>query len=246
MILPLKNTTFEFIPLEFIDKNSEKSIWSNDEIKTVLMCDTKVNELYEIVMTTASGFYRYRLGDIIQVIDKMEDKIPIIKFLYRRGQRFNVCNEKLSDIVFNDTVIECTKNWLKNFKTENIDLNQLEYSIKCAGKNFSLINKNNFYFYYNIFIEFENEIDKELNGFIKLNLNELEKKIHENFCSKNEKYKSDISQPKINFIKKGTFQEIKNFKIKEGASENQLKDIIFIQPESFADKIIQKNILNLI
>ena len=41
-----------------------------------------VGEKYEIVLTTAMGLYRYRTGDIIEVISHHRE-CPVYQFLYR-------------------------------------------------------------------------------------------------------------------------------------------------------------------
>ena len=38
--------------------------------------------MYEIVITNSSGFYRYRLGDIVEVVGFF-NQVPLIDFLFR-------------------------------------------------------------------------------------------------------------------------------------------------------------------
>jgi len=56
-----------------------------------------VSERYEVVVTTAAGLYRYRLGDVVEVVGHHE-KLPVIEFLYRRGGLLNVMGEKTSEL----------------------------------------------------------------------------------------------------------------------------------------------------
>lgn len=75
---------YEFIPF-------------GDESGTVLTLDqVKAGEKYEILITTQAGLYRYRLKDVIEVRG-FRGKCPLISFVYRKGQLFNVAGEKFSE-----------------------------------------------------------------------------------------------------------------------------------------------------
>lgn len=49
---------------------------------------------YELVVTGTAGFYRYRMGDVIEVVD-FYHKAPVIRFCYRSVQSVNVAGEKM-------------------------------------------------------------------------------------------------------------------------------------------------------
>ncbi len=75
---------FEFIP-------------ENDEDGTVLTIDQlELGGRYEVVATTQAGLYRYRMKDIIEVVD-FRDRTPLINFVYRRGQLLNLSGEKFTE-----------------------------------------------------------------------------------------------------------------------------------------------------
>lgn len=52
---------------------------------------------YELIVTTGGGFYRYRTGDIVRVLDTEKDRPPRIRFLRRRGISSDLCGEKLTE-----------------------------------------------------------------------------------------------------------------------------------------------------
>ena len=52
---------------------------------------------YEIIVTTGGGFYRYRLGDVVEVLEAEKDRQPRIRFLRRRGNACDLCGEKLTE-----------------------------------------------------------------------------------------------------------------------------------------------------
>ena len=49
---------------------------------TLLMDEVEVGKRYEIAITSISGFYRYRLGDVVEVVDFIEF-CPVFTVMYR-------------------------------------------------------------------------------------------------------------------------------------------------------------------
>lgn len=54
-----------------------------------------LRRVYEVLLTTGGGFYRYRLGDLVQV-DGFVGDCPSLTFLGRRGGVVDHCGEKLT------------------------------------------------------------------------------------------------------------------------------------------------------
>ena len=52
---------------------------------------------YELIVTTGGGFYRYQIGDIIEVLETYPDRPPRIRFLRRSGVTSDLCGEKLTE-----------------------------------------------------------------------------------------------------------------------------------------------------
>lgn len=52
---------------------------------------------YEVIVTTGGGFYRYCIGDIVEVLEVFPDRAPLIKFLRRKGITSDICGEKLTE-----------------------------------------------------------------------------------------------------------------------------------------------------
>lgn len=67
---------FEFIPL--------RENYGDKEPKPVGLTEVKVGEEYEIVITNFAGLYRYRLGDVVKVMD-FHNSAPQLKFVCRRN-----------------------------------------------------------------------------------------------------------------------------------------------------------------
>ena len=56
----------------------------------------KPGECYEVVITTLTGFVRYRLHDIVRVLD-FHGQAPLIEFVEREGQVISVSSEKTAE-----------------------------------------------------------------------------------------------------------------------------------------------------
>ncbi len=75
---------FEFIPLN----EKEKKSCPVKDISNVLR-----GSRYEIIITNLSGFYRYQLGDVIEITGFYGES-PIVRFCYRNHQFMNLAGEK--------------------------------------------------------------------------------------------------------------------------------------------------------
>lgn len=66
---------YEFVPL-----GAEKPL-SYDELET--------GKAYELIATNKSGFYRYRLGDVVTIVNA-DNIAPVIRFNHRSGQHYEL------------------------------------------------------------------------------------------------------------------------------------------------------------
>lgn len=90
MLLP-ESVFFEFIPVNAGDQTP------------VLLDDVKIGGKYELVVTNRSGLYRYRMGDVVEVVGRHE-RAPVVKFCYRINQVINIAGEKSNKQQFDDAV----------------------------------------------------------------------------------------------------------------------------------------------
>ena len=85
-VLAPKIGVYEFLPIDTEDNEVT--------LETCSLSELQIGAKYELVYTGFSGFYRYRMGDIIE-IKGFYHKAPIVKFCYRRKQTVNVAGEKM-------------------------------------------------------------------------------------------------------------------------------------------------------
>ena len=179
---------------EFIEEDDEeaKRIYAIDELE--------VGKKYEVVLTNQSGFYRYRIKDVIVVMGYYKN-CPTINFVYRKGQLLNINGEK--------TTIEHMNEALKRLsKLTNIDITNWAVDVEKGDRLFR----------YAIYVE--NEQEKDLSQYSK----ELDQILCEvNFAYR--QYKFTIENPRIINQKHGTHKEWQEYKIKNGAPPSQVKPV---------------------
>ncbi|EOX94871.1 hypothetical protein QUC31_004732 [Theobroma cacao] len=69
---------FEFLPFD----STENKVVGEE---TVDISGVEVGKMYEVVVTTYRGFYRYRLGDIVRVVD-FYNSSPLLEFVMRAAK----------------------------------------------------------------------------------------------------------------------------------------------------------------
>ncbi|KAI0212561.1 Jasmonoyl--L-amino acid synthetase JAR1 [Lamellibrachia satsuma] len=84
----------EFIPEDLTHEQQPATLFAEQLQK---------DNLYEIVLTTPIGIYRYRTGDVVKVVDHLH-QCPIYEFQYRLGQLLNLYWEKTPECVFYSAV----------------------------------------------------------------------------------------------------------------------------------------------
>lgn len=100
---------YEFLPVDA----------DEDYSKIVTLDKLEVGKDYEIITTNLSGFYRYRMKDIVRCVG-MYNNTPKVEFLYRRDQCLCLMGEKVNEENLRDAV----------YKTEEeLGFNLVDFSV---------------------------------------------------------------------------------------------------------------------
>lgn len=86
-VLAINTGFFEFVPMDQ---------WDEHHPKTLLASEVKVGEYYRLLSTAHCGFYRYDIGDVVEVVGFYQ-KAPLIVFRHRRGGILSAMAEKTSE-----------------------------------------------------------------------------------------------------------------------------------------------------
>merc|ERR1711936_690898 len=176
---------------------------SEEQPSTLLLHQLVLGEQYEVVISNPSGLYRYRLGDVVEVV-QFFNEIPVIKFKYRQGQMLNVHGEKLSEESFYKTLQQAAQVWgvniLDYYTCENV-LDEKDQKLSP---------------HYLVFVESDNPIKSpEI----------LDEKLQENHpVYRSFRVKGSIGSLEIIQVKKGSFEMLKKWLLlNTQASSNQIK-----------------------
>ena len=71
------------------------------------------DECYEVIITTFSGLYRYRTGDIIKIV-RFVGEMPVFEIM-GRNQTINIAGEKLSAELVENTIVSWAERYRVNF-----------------------------------------------------------------------------------------------------------------------------------
>ncbi|MCJ7854957.1 GH3 auxin-responsive promoter family protein [Lachnospiraceae bacterium NSJ-143] len=216
---PIKSESDEMVLIpfsafyEFRDINSESA-------GTVTMDKVQKGRRYELIVTNLSGFYRYRMMDVVEVVD-FYNGLPVIKFLYRLNQVLNIAGEKTNDSTM--------KLVIKNFEKKT-GIRFKEYTLY-ADTNSSPGR-------YIVFAEYENEISAfQAEGISVI--------IEECLCEMNGSYAAKIRAGKLKplvFVplKKGAYADYIEMMKKKGVSVNQLKPVRVADSHEKAEFFIKR------
>ncbi|MGQ4646490.1 GH3 family domain-containing protein [Lyngbya aestuarii] len=86
-VLAIESGFFEFVPPDQ---------WEEEHPQTLLATEVKVGEHYRLLTTNYSGFYRYDIGDVVEVVG-FYNSAPLIVFRYRRGGTISATTEKTTE-----------------------------------------------------------------------------------------------------------------------------------------------------
>lgn len=86
-ILAIESGFFEFVPADQ---------WQVAQPKTLLPNEVTVGDRYRILVTSYSGFYRYDIGDVVEVVGFYE-QTPLITFCHRQGGLLSSTTEKTTE-----------------------------------------------------------------------------------------------------------------------------------------------------
>ena len=191
---------YEFIPMDGDGKTDGK------EPKTVLMEDLCEGKEYELVITNQSGFYRYRMGDVIKVTG-FYNETPMIEFRYRKKNIVSVAGEKFTEA----HLLSAVREFERRSDISIIDFCMYPDIENAPGRYVILLEPN----------EVVPETEKEKCAEI----------IAEELARASSSYAhyvdaGTMGKPKLIFLQSQTFRLYRELKMyREGISENQLKPV---------------------
>ncbi|KAF3430890.1 hypothetical protein FNV43_RR25620 [Rhamnella rubrinervis] len=211
---------FEFLPVERNHTDSEVVRCNgvheedrDDHLQVVDLVDVKLGQYYELVVTTFTGLYRYRVGDILMVTG-FHNNAPQFRFIHRRNVVLSIDTDKTNEddllkAVTQAKVVLEPLGFLLTEYTSYADTRSIPghyvlfWELKMKGHN--------------------NVVEAELDGNI---MEECCSRVEEwldsvyRRCRKKDK---SIGPLEIRVVKQGSFDALMDFCVSQGSSVNQYK-----------------------
>ena len=193
VLLP-QNGFYEFLPLD-----------APEGTKPLTISELEIGKEYELILTNTSGFYRYRIEDVIKVTGYYYES-PKITFSYRLNQIANIGGEKINQMAF-DIIVDDFSNVIGE------DL--IGYSLY-ADRTTSPG-------HYVLLIETSEEHSKEEEGqFAK----KFEEALGRGVFSVGPRIANgSLGHCEVKFLKKGTYEDYREMLRKRGVNLNQVKPV---------------------
>ncbi len=192
VILAIESGFYEFIP---------ESQWEAEQPQTVLPWEVEVGQRYRIVFSNFSGFYRYDLGDVVE-IEGFYGQTPLIIFRYRRGGVMTSVGEKITEF----HALQVMQKLQKEF---NLTLENFCFTLTYDAPAQYLIN-------------IELAANQQLTDPVAF-LRQFDatlKQLHTMYALKR---RDQVKPPHLRILAPGSFEQVRQRMIQKGAVESQLK-----------------------
>lgn len=192
-ILAIDSGFFEFIP---------QSEWEREHPQTLLAHEVSPGERYRILVTNYNGFYRYDIGDVVEVVG-FRGQAPLITFRHRRGGLLSSTTEKTTEF----HVIQTMQRLQQDFclQLENFCITLSDTGIP---PNYLV----------NIELPVGQTLD-DLQGFLKAFDHTLQE-IHTSYAIKR---RDQVPPPRLRLLAPGSCATVRQQMIQRGIPESQLK-----------------------
>uniref|UniRef100_A0A8B9HWU9 GH3 domain containing n=1 Tax=Astyanax mexicanus TaxID=7994 RepID=A0A8B9HWU9_ASTMX len=208
----------EFLPEEDLD---------SEQFQTLLMHQVEEGKNYELVITNATGLYRYRIGDIVKVAG-FHNQCPVVEFLYRRGQMLNVRGEKVSEAMFLGA--------LKNAVSQWPGAKLVDYC--CAESGILGDSSGGAQPHYQVFLELKGVRNLTEEQRYKLDCClQADSAVYRSF-----RIKGSIGPMRVQLVSQGAFEELKGHMVSFSNTSNTFKMHRVIRKKEYADFLLGKTV----
>lgn len=192
-ILAIESGFFEFIPPDQ---------WEVEQPKTLLPNEVKVGEYYRILVTNYTGFYRYDIGDVVEVVGFYE-QTPLIIFRHRTGGLLSSTTEKTTEFHVVQVMQRLQQEF--NLSLENFCITLSEHEIPA-------------HYLVNIELSPGQTLNSPQEFLMKFD--RTLKEIHRSYADKRP---NQVPNPRLRILEAGSFAIIRQRLLERGIPESQLK-----------------------
>ncbi|KAI3986237.1 hypothetical protein MKX01_014361 [Papaver californicum] len=202
---------FEFLPIINDHSNND----NNSQPELVDLTAVKLGNEYELVVTTYTGLYRYKVGDVLRVAG-FKNNAPQFNFMRRNNTLLSIDTEKTDEIELQNAV-NVAASYLKKFLCASL----VDYTSFAEHHTTSSATPGHYVLYF--------ELQWDKNSFSVLQTTVLEEccfLLEESLGAEYRESRVDkrlIGPLEIKIVETGTFEKLMAYAIREGSSGNQYK-----------------------
>lgn len=193
VILAVENGFYEFVP---------EDQWEVAQPKTLLPGEVVPGQRYRILVTNYNGFYRYDIGDVVEV-EGFYNQAPIFVFRYRRGGLLSSTTEKTTEYHAVKTMQILQQ--MFNLSLENFCITLAEDTIPAA-----------------YLVNIELAAGSSLTDPVAF-LQQFDRTLKEVHTSYEVKRRDQVPPPRLRILAPGSFAQVRDRLIQRGATDTQLK-----------------------
>ncbi|XP_019084183.1 PREDICTED: indole-3-acetic acid-amido synthetase GH3.17-like [Camelina sativa] len=219
---------FEFLEVEKDQRTCHDPV---KNLVVVDLVDVKIGHDYELVVTTFSGLYRYRVGDVLRITG-FHNNAPKFRFVGRHNVVLSIGMDK----TYEEDLLKAVKN--AKLLLEPYDLMVMDFTSRADLSSFP----GHYVLYWELGSKTKDAKLEPDPNFLEECCFTIEKSF-DTVYRKERKYDKNIGPLEIKVVKSGTFDELMNFAVSRGSSVSQYKTPISVTSEEVL-KILEANVVS--
>ena len=205
-VLALGANFYEFVPEDEID-DPDPTVLSPHELE--------VGRTYVILLSNASGLYRYNIGDVVRVV-RFEQRTPVIEFLHRAGSTCSLTGEKLTEDQVTAAVSDVA---------EQLGLAVESFTLAPAKQGFP---------HYVALVELRHEAERSALQAFPRRLDEALEQHNMEYGSKRSSQR--LAAPELWLVRPGGYEARRRQRLAGGTSDSQIKPTHLTRDANFVDQ----------
>jgi GH3 auxin-responsive promoter len=197
---------YEFVPEDEIER-PDPTVLSPHELE--------VGRTYVLILSNASGLYRYNIGDVVRVV-RFEQRTPVIEFLHRAGSTCSLTGEKLTEDQVTAAVSDVA---------EQLGLRVESFTLAPAKRGFP---------HYVALVELQHEAARSVLAEFPRRLDEALEQHNMEYGGKRSSQR--LAAPELWLVQPGAYEARRRQRLAGGTSDSQLKPTHLTRDANFVDQ----------